>query len=160
MDRDEVIKVAHSMLPKKAELLYLVEFGSRLYGTDTPDSDYDYLGLYLPGINDLVCMRNSKSCQFSTGNDKSKNTKDDFDIQVWSLQYWLLDLVRKMDTVALDLFFSPSNEQAVLFKSDIIDSTYRLPNHFIESAQVSNSAYIRYAMSQARRYGIKGTKLK
>lgn len=159
MEKSEVIKTAHRMLPAGAELLYLVEFGSRLYGTATPESDYDYMGIFMPSLDDLVLMKNFKSCQFSTGDNNSKNTQEDYDIQVWSIQYWLLTLIPKMDTVALDVFFSPSNKDAVLFKDPIIDSIHETPQYFINSKNVSNSAYIRYAMSQAKRYGVKGTKL-
>ena len=159
MDKVRVIEVAKGMLPKGSHLLYLTEFGSRLYGTATKDSDYDYQGLYIPDLKDLALMKTSKSCRFSTGNDVSKNTHEDFDIQVWSIQYWLLDLMPKMDTVALDLYFSSTNEDATLFKNGLLDWIFRNSDNFIDSGKISNSAYIRYAMSQARRYGVKGSKL-
>lgn len=42
--------LALSLLPEDATLLYLTEFGSVLYGTNTPSSDTDLKGIYSPDI--------------------------------------------------------------------------------------------------------------
>lgn len=159
MDEKQVMDTVYSMLPKGGQLLYLTKFGSHLYGTDTEKSDDDYQGIFLPSIYDMVLMQTVKSCQYSTGLSNEKNTSEDLDIQLWSVQYWLLTLINKMDTVGLDLYFSHTNSETMVFKDKNMDLLFTSPELLIDSEKVTDTAYIRYALSQARKYGIKGTKL-
>ena len=46
--------LALSLLPEDATLLYLTEFGSVLYGTNTPASGTDLKGIYLPSIKSCI----------------------------------------------------------------------------------------------------------
>ena len=39
------------------DLLYLTQYGSHLYGTNTENSDLDYRGIFIPKIRDLVLKR-------------------------------------------------------------------------------------------------------
>lgn len=157
--KQEALVKAKELLPKGYKLLYLTEFGSRLYGTHTEESDHDFYGIFLPSIKDLALNKIKKHFRFSTGSNSEKNSKEDIDIQLMSLQYWLLSLVKKGDTVGLDLFFSHTNKEAVIYQDQIMDLLFMSPELLINSEEVVNSSYVRYAMSQARRYGIKGTKL-
>lgn len=159
MDRQKALVEAQEMLPSGAKLLYLTKFGSHLYGTDTEESDHDFQGLFLPSLWDLVLMKNFKSCQYSTGSSTERNNSNDYDIQLWSIQYWLLTLMPKMDIVAMDLYFSHTNKEAVIYTDEELAHIFSSPEMFIDSDSIANSSYIRYALSQARKYGVKGTKL-
>ena len=70
------------------ELLYLCEFGSHLYGTDTPDSDIDYKGVFLPSKKEMLLGNKCKSLHYSSGKNDDRNTKEDVDVDLWSLQYF------------------------------------------------------------------------
>ena len=56
-----------------------MKFGSHLYGTDTPSSDTDYKGIYLPEAKDCYLDNIKHTIDMSTGNSHSKNTKEDID---------------------------------------------------------------------------------
>ena len=88
------------------DLAYITKFGSILYGTYSDSSDQDIKGLYWPRIDDLILQKRVNSISFTTGNNYERNTKDDIDISLWSVQYWL-ELLYKGDTNAIDLFFIP-----------------------------------------------------
>lgn len=94
-------------------LLYLAKSGSHLFGTDTPSSDLDIKGLFLPTKSSLYLQNSPR--QFSNNSNLSdqKNTKEDTDVTVWSLQFWL-ELLQKGDQNAISLLFSWTHPGAVL----------------------------------------------
>lgn len=152
-----IINNVKGLLNEGDKLLYLTEFGSFLYGTNTENSDHDYKGIYLPCIDNFYCHENPKAITVSSGDPNSKNDKDDVDIQLYSLQYFIHKLLSNGDTSALDLLFSVNNKDAVLYGYNnmikIKDNIHKILN--IKDA----NAYIGYAISQARKYGIKGSRL-
>jgi predicted nucleotidyltransferase len=120
-------KIKKLLNPHK--LVYLTEFGATLYGMNSPESDVDYKGIFIPYKEDLLLGKKMKSLNFSTGNDKSKNSKEDIDIDVWSLHYFL-ELLQKGETGAVDLLFS-MNSNSVIFnelKTSIYDNIHKLFN--------------------------------
>jgi predicted nucleotidyltransferase len=91
-------------------LLFLTIFGSSLYGTETPGkSDLDLRGIFLPSIGALALNKAPKSLQRSTNRTGQRNSAEDVDIDLWSVQHWLLKLLPAGDTGDLDLMFSPSH---------------------------------------------------
>jgi hypothetical protein len=139
-----------------AKLLYVVKFGSTLYGTNTPASDVDYKGIFLPSKEDCFLLNASKLITYSTGKNDSKNTDEDIDIQLWSLQYFL-QLVAKGETGALDLLFSFTHPEII----EYVDYRFeRIFNHYDELFDVRDcNAFVGYAIGQAKKYGIKGSRL-
>lgn len=143
----------------KELMLYKVKFGSVLYGTNTPDSDIDYKGIFLPKLDDLILGALGNKCDTitkSTGNDNSKNDKNDVDEQSWSLQYWL-SLVKQGDTGALDVLFSYSYSDVIEFCDDRIKPLFENPLKLFNP--LTAKAYVGYAIGQSQKYGIKGTRL-
>lgn len=138
-------------------LLYLTVFGSELYGTSTGQSDLDVRGLFLPSLQSIVLRENQKSLHFSTSKSEAKNTHDDMDIDLWSLDHWLLNLLPSGDTGALDLLFSPSNNNCVILKSPLLEPVFANPQKLLNLAD--NKKYAEYSLSQAKKYGIKGSRL-
>jgi len=162
-DRFNVRNMSRGMHMEEYEsedmLLYLVKFGSHLYGTATENSDTDYKGIYRPSLQNLTLNRVKKTLSLSTGDDKSKNTSEDVDIELFSLSYWL-ELLKKGETIALDLLFSFTNKEAVLYKDPFMEMFFRNTDKLIDRDKVRNCAYVRYAKSQSVKYGLKGTRLK
>ena len=67
-----------------------MKFGSHLYGTNTPDSDTDYKGIYLPTAKEIVLGTYKKTISISRNKaDKERNTKDDVDNEFFSLDRYL-----------------------------------------------------------------------
>ena len=148
---------AESMLMNEGTLLYLSEFGSHLYGTADETSDRDYRGIFLPSKYNLYLGRAKHELNFSTGSQDSKNTNEDVDIKLYSIQKFMKSL-SEGETGAMDLLFSNksrnnyTHEKYPLLMSDIIG---KLP-YLINASTMK--AYYGYAMSQAKKYGIKGSR--
>lgn len=128
-------------------------FGSHLYGTNTPSSDTDYKGVFMPNLRDVILQRVPKSRSHSTGNDRTRNTPTDRDEEVYSLHYFLR-LAGKGETVAIDMLHCP--ERMLLGTSE----EWRfLRAHRSRFYTRSMRAYVGYAMKQAAKYGVKGSRL-
>lgn len=140
------------------KLLYLTEFGSILYGTNTHSSDVDYKGIFLPYEHDMLLGKPAKNIQYTTGNQHSRNTKDDIDVSLWSLQYFM-ELVGKGDTNAIDLLFSMySSHNYKYFDQDFMDCMMEYdPKELIDIK--NTKSYVSYAYAQAKKYGLKGSRL-
>jgi predicted nucleotidyltransferase len=135
-----------------------IKFGSHLYGTDTPESDLDFKGIYLPEARDIVLGRARHNVSTSRPKQEfERNTKDDVDTETFSLAEFMR-LLCDGQTVALDMLFSPESfhvlkgERYDLFKT-ISDNKDRLLSKGILS-------FIGYARKQASRYGIKGSRVR
>jgi predicted nucleotidyltransferase len=128
-------------------------FGSHLYGLNTPESDTDYKGVFLPDREDILLGRIPKALRLGWGTENGKNTAEDVDEEHYSLHNFL-DLACKGETVALDMLHSR-------------------PKHWLESSPeweqlVANremfytknlKSLVGYARRQAAKYGVKGSRL-
>ena len=132
-------------------------FGSHLYGTDTEKSDKDFKGVYLPSKEDCYLNRVSKSFSENSRSTKThgeKNTKDDVDFEIYSLQYFLFNMGRSGDTTFLDMVHAPRN--CILETSDIWEYIRSNRNLFYTK---NLKSYLGYCRTQAAKYGIKGSRL-
>lgn len=140
-----------------SRLLYLSLFGSELYGISTGSSDTDVRGIFLAPPESLILKKDRKSLHYSTGDNVHRNCGDDIDIDLWSLGNWTLNLLPAGDTGALDLLFSVSHPECVIFRDPLLDPVFENPLKFLDLA--NNRAYAQYSLSQAKKYGIKGSRL-
>jgi len=135
-------------------IVVLMKFGSLLYGTATENSDLDYKGVFIPTEREVLLGKIPKSISYSSkkGNLK-KNTKDDIDIEIYSLHYFL-KLAIEGQTVAMDMLHAP--EDFLDISSDIwIDLISNKKRFYTKNLK----AFIGYARRQAAKYGIKGSRL-
>lgn len=141
-----------------ASLLYLTLFGSTLYGTEAPGtSDLDVRGIFLPSPDSLFLNDAPKSLHFSTGSNERRNGAADVDIDLWSAQHWLLKLLPAGDTGALDVLFSPSHAACTLYRDPVLDPVFARPLRLMDT--VKGRAYAAYSLGQAKKYGIKGSRI-
>lgn len=129
-------------------------FGSHLYQLHTANSDKDYKGIYLPSKDSLLLGNYKKHYSESTGNDKSKNTKDDVDLEIYSLPYFI-ELAYKGETVALDMLHAKDE----MFESKLCDVWIDLKDKRKMFYTKDMKSYIGYARKQANKYGIKGSRM-
>jgi hypothetical protein len=150
------MKIVYELCEKhKSKLIYLVKFGSHLYGTNTENSDLDYKGIFLPSLENLVLGRKIITINHQTSDNVTKNNASDIDIELYSLQYWI-ELVRKGETIALDVLFSYTNENCIIEKHYPMDLFFDNTDKLITTSEL---AYTKYAIGQAKKYGIKGSRL-
>lgn len=141
-----------------ATLLFLTLFGSNLYGTQSAgSSDVDLRGVFLPSLSSLILGEAPKSLHRSTGSNARRNTQKDVDIDLCSVQHWLLTLLPQGDIGALDLLLSPSNQACTLYREACLDAVFANPLRLLDTASIK--AYITYTQGQAKKYGIKGSRV-
>lgn len=128
-------------------------FGSHLYGTNSPTSDHDYKGVFIPTYNDVLLQRVPHSTSSNTKKGDGKNGVDDIDSELYSLHYFI-DLACKGETVALDMLHAPSRYWITgsAIWEDLVDNRHRFYTKNLK-------AFVGYARRQAAKYGVKGSRL-
>jgi hypothetical protein len=135
-----------------------LKFGSHLYGTNTPESDLDFKGLYLPSAKEIILHSYKEVLNYQkTKKEGERNTKDDIDSEIFSLDRFLED-VMSGQTWALDMLFAPK-EFYTMYTDEgikIIDTIYKNRDKIINK---NINAFVSYARKQAAKYGIKGSRM-
>lgn len=135
-----------------------MKFGSHLYGTDTPESDQDFKGIYIPTSREIVLHTYKSTISTSrTKADCERNTKDDVDKELFSLDRYL-GLLMEGQTVALDMLFAPVN----FWTNYNIEGSYIMSELFRNRKRLITRnimAFVGYARQQASKYGIKGSRM-
>ncbi|AUR85895.1 hypothetical protein NVP1081O_160 [Vibrio phage 1.081.O._10N.286.52.C2] len=136
------------------KVLFQSLFGSKLYGCDTPESDTDYKTIYQPELCLLLRGRDIKNSVVSTGNSKGKNTVDDEDQEFIPVQVFMRDFLGGQ-SYAIELAFN-----ALSNPNDCNDTFLQLCQELTSNYLTSNvKSMVGYAINQAQKYGIKGTRL-
>lgn len=148
----KIIEDINTRLKKdNKELLVLMPFGSRLYGTQTEQSDYDYKGIFIPSCYEICINKIPKSLTFSTNPQNIKNSDTDYEYELYSIHYFI-ELALAGQTVALDMLHASD----YIYTSSIWDSLRIHKNLFYTKNMKS---FIGYAQHQAAKYGLKGSRL-
>ena len=129
----------------KETIVFSTYYGSRLYGTDGPDSDIDVRGVFLPLKHDLLLDRAPKQYSF----------KDHRDIAFMSLHRFL-DLLTQGETNCLDMFFSYTNPKVQLATTSIYKELVENKDKLITK---NIGKYLGYCKAQALKYSIKGDRI-
>ena len=136
------------------EIIMLSDFGSHLYGTATKKSDRDYKGIFKPSMDMMLLGKIPDNINYNSNNTPGvKNTSEDVDIQLYSIQFFM-DLARRGDTTALDLLHSPF--ESTYITSDMWECLRANRKMFYTKTL---KAFIGYAKNQAAKYGLKGDRL-
>lgn len=136
---------------ENGRLLYLSRFGSHLYGTNTLSSDIDYKGVFLPDISVLLMGKKCKAIGFQSKDDPSlKNTSNDVDLQIFPIQFWLNKLVRKGETEGIELLYSHTNRDAIIYCDQIMETVFL--NKGVLFDPRNTQGFLGFAISQARTY--------
>jgi hypothetical protein len=86
-----------------------MRFGSHLYGTDTPLSDLDLKGVYMPPARDILLQRVKPVISVNPPKPAGqRNAPGDVDREYFSLQRYL-GLLAEGQTMALDMLFAPES---------------------------------------------------
>ena len=134
-------------------IIVKMKFGSHLYGTDTPASDLDLKGVFLPSKEEILLGNIPRSYSFSTGTNGLKNNPGDMDVELYSLHYFI-KLACEGQTVALDMLHAP--DAMIVESSDVWVSIVSERHRFYSK---NLKSFINYARRQASKYGIKGSRL-
>lgn len=137
-------------------------FGSHLYGTDTPKSDRDYKAIYMPAAEDILLQRVKRNINQNTNSGNSKNTNQDEDFEIFSLGEFA-KLLLESQTVAYDMLFAPE-EFRLDTGTNLLDKNGLGPWEDLQKNKhkflcKQTKSFIGYAVRQAAKYGIKGSRL-
>lgn len=127
--------------------------GSYLFGTNTPESDTDYKGVYLPSAEKILLGSYSETIQKTTGASDSKNTSEDEDVELYSLTKFF-KMLQNGDTAAIELLFTPEN--MIVQSSPEWEDIVKVRDQLISK---KIKGIIGYSRHQANMYGIKGIRL-
>jgi predicted nucleotidyltransferase len=137
------------------KVIFLTQYGSHLYGFSNENSDVDVKGIFIPSVHDLVLGCAIDQWSNNTKGKNEKNTKDDIDFELFSVQRFLIEL-NKGITNALDINYAITNPECTLLMTD--EWKYITDN---SKAVLSNNlgAFFGYCVGQTVKYGIKGERL-
>ncbi len=137
------------------EVLYVTEYGSRLYGTHNEDSDRDYKFLFVSKIDSILLKQDKEHIKY--GKDtKEKNTREDIDFDGYSVHKFF-ELLRKGETGALDLLFSMFSPSVIYENTEFTDL---IKENYKEFLNKRLHSFVGYAIGQSAKYGIKGSRFK
>lgn len=137
-------------------ILSKICIGSHLYGTNVPTSDHNYKGVFLPSMESLVLgsLGNcQKSVNLNTSTDNIKNTKDDIDYELYSLQHFL-KLAQEGQTIAIEMLFA----QTCFWEIRSSEWEWLHDNRHKFLCKDMRS-FFGYCRTQATKYSVKGTRL-
>lgn len=144
------------MVPRK--IIFECRVGSHLYGTNTPESDEDFFGVFMPGSYDLFGLQN---CPTEWTEDKKrakaekKNGVGDVDRKYFSIKRFL-SLASQGQPGQLEMLFAP--DSAIISKTEEWDYLRRRYKT-VFMAKSAISPFLGFAASQAHKATIKGENL-
>lgn len=138
------------------KIIFETKVGSHLYGTNRPDSDDDFLGVFMSSTEDILSLQNPPSewtmdVKLSSG---EKNTKGDVDRKYFSLQKFL-KLAAQGQSGPLEMLFSPEN----LWSTSSPEWKWILQHRNLFVSKNSITPIIGFATAQAHKATLKADNL-
>jgi len=134
-------------------VVYITKYGSKLYGTDNPNSDTDYKGIFIPNKEDVLLKRDLEHFNFNSNDNNTKNGKDDVDLQLFSI-YKFFNLLKKGETGAMDILFSMFREDTQVYN----DTTFTevIMQNYKKFYNRNLHSFIGYCVGQSKLYNVRG----
>lgn len=153
-----MIELIIEQLNIPGDLLYLTQYGSHLYGTNTENSDLDFRGIFIPKIKDLILKRDVDEYNTELNINGTK-----VDVKLFSIHKFI-KLCSKADTNALDVLFSIDINNDERYVKNRIEQYYadteKLRSLYVHRHMLINMDRLEspctYAFKQATKYGLKG----
>jgi len=141
-------------------IIFRTRFGSHLYGTNTPASDEDWKSIRMPTAREIL-LGNAKETlaikdRYNKA-EKEKNLPGEYEEESFTLKQYL-KLVSEGQTVSLDMLFAPGY---MWDKHSVLDFTIWADIRANRNRLISkkSGAFVGYCRQQAKKYGIKGSRV-
>ena len=134
-------------------VLYLTKSGSHLYGVNSPTSDLDVKGIFVPTQESVLLKQDIDYITLDTNKSNTKNTADDTDIHLDSIYKWV-NLLAKGETGAIDTLFSIFRKDTILFQDT--DFTDFLKANYKSLITCKAHAFVGYSIQMQKKYNIRG----
>ncbi len=135
------------------KVVYITKYGSKLYGTDNPNSDTDYKGVFIPNRDDVLLKRDLEHFNFNSNNDNTRNSKDDIDLQLFSI-YKFFSLLKKGETGAMDILFSMFREDTQVYNDKSF--TVEIMENYKKFYNRNLHSFVGYCVGQSKVYNVRG----
>ena len=132
-----------------------IKCGSHLYGTDTPDSDKDYVGVFMPPKEYVLGYRQVKevTSNIVSKNEFGRNTSEAVDKKLYEFRHFC-NLAMNNNPTILEILFV--NRDNILFSS--VEGDTLLANRFLFPSQLMAKGYLGYAKQQKHKMVIRSNK--
>ena len=134
------------------KLIFLVKAGSHFFDLESPNSDADFRGIYMPSDKEFYegeARRRFWERKTLEGNKTGvKNTKDDVDFYLYSYTFFL-DLLKRGDFNCMELLHAPSDK--ILINSEEIKNLISFRKNILTN---DISAFLGFIKKEYRRYGV------
>lgn len=137
--------------PHEYNWVSIILFGSRLYGTHTTESDYDYKIVYMPDMKTLVLNKKDIMKSVRENDEELK-----IECEYMSLHKFI-KLAIEGQILAFDMLWAPPNYQHdAVTRGDLWEQIIENRKDFITKHLFT---FVQYAYKQAKKYGIKGSRI-
>ncbi len=130
-----------------------VTFGAHLFGTNTPESDFDYKVIALPSAEDILLGRTMTSSQDGTTNPFRRNQPGDIDFATFDLLKYVTLLISGTPE-PLEILFAPDS----MHHFEPLPVFRELQRHHDKIVSADTSKFMALCRNQAQQFGIRGEK--
>jgi predicted nucleotidyltransferase len=137
------------------KIIFRCRTGSHLYGLNTPESDEDFMSVFLPNPEDILGLQKCEIIDNSTKSSASneRNTKDDIDDKFYSLPKYLHLLLQNNPNIVETLFVTPEN--IIICEPEF---QFLIDNYNKIISQKVYYTFTGYAFSQKKKLEVKSTR--
>lgn len=143
--KEKILKILRETeIFKNVEIIFAVESGSRSWGFESANSDYDVRGVFVRPVKDYVGLENKS--------DQINLVIDDIDIELWDVRKFCKLLISSNPQVGewlnSEIIYKDSdylNHFREIFKAGF--SAYKLKKHYVSMARSNYEKYIRGQIS-------------
>lgn len=149
MRKEETMK--ERIIAEKNKIL-VVKTGSHMYGTNTPTSDEDYVGIFMPTEEYVYGFRRMEEVDMSVKDkdENGKNTQDAIDIKYYEFRKFV-KLAMENNPNILEILFAPQENIVYIneFGTELLEMAKRFPH------QGAKQKFLGYAFSQKHKMFVK-----
>lgn len=142
-ERDYQIKL------RSTNVIALIKVGAHMHGTDTENSDTDYLKIYMPSKKDILMQDVIHDHHASTSPDSRKNTKTDVDTRTISIHKFFT-LLKNFDPSTVEILFAP--DDCIIESSPMWEQIMTQRHLFLCN---NGDKPMEYCRNQINKYGFK-----
>ena len=138
----------------RKHMILKIRVGSHLFGTSTPDSDEDYLGVFMPPDDTIFGFQKCEEVDLGVvdKDDTGRNTKDAIDFKVHDYRKFAKTVMENNPNFIHAIFV---NEENILFKDEhgFADRLLALKHQIVHKGAYRR--FVKYAESQIHKMRIK-----
>ncbi|MCK5616788.1 nucleotidyltransferase domain-containing protein [Candidatus Pacearchaeota archaeon] len=145
------------MTPEQLNTIIEIHFGSHLYRTNTPESDQDYKGVYIPIRREILLGTFEYFYKFDSKEDNTrKNTAGDTDRTFYAIHEFVAQCC-KGTVWAIDMLHAPDENCIGLINDTPWHYLRERKKEFVTLELVSS--FRDYSAGQLAKYGVKGSRI-